>query len=106
MFLQGLGKHQRYARSLLAEAIVALVLLMIAIPRWGIEGAAWVSAALMLLNRGVVTSWLVSKTIRLSCGQYLRSVYGAPLLATLPALALSIWLRSTILPGTKLLQIL
>ncbi len=106
MLLQGLGKHQRYARSLLVEAIAALVLLLIAIPRWGIVGAAWVSASLMILNRGLNASRLVSQTIGLPFAQYVRSVYAPPALAMLPVLALSFWLRSTILPGNNWMQIL
>ena len=106
MLLQGLGKHQRYARSLLVEAVAALCLLAVAIPRWGIVGAAWVSASLMILNRGLVVSRLVSKTIDMPFAQYVWSVYGPPALAMLPGLALSFWLRSTVLPGNNWMQIL
>lgn len=106
MLLQGLGKHQRYARSLLVEAVAALVLLVIAIPRWGIIGAAWVSASLMILNRGLIASRLVSHTIGVPFVQYVRGVYAPPALAMLPVLALSFWLRSTILPGNNWMQIL
>jgi len=106
MLLQGLGKHQRYAQTLLVEAVVALLLLIVAIPRWGIAGAAWVSASLMVVNRGLIASRLVSQTIGLPFAQYLRGVYAPPALAMLPVLALSFWLRSTILPGNNWLQIL
>jgi len=99
MLLQGLGKHQRYARSLLVESIVALPLLAIAIPRWGIVGAAWISASLMVLNRGVAASWLVSKTVGIPFAKYVRNVYGAPLLAMLPVLALAFWMRSVLSLG-------
>ena len=105
MLLQGLGKHQNYARSLLAEAILALVLLAVAIPRWGILGAAWVSAALMILNRGLIASWLVSRTLDVSFGEYVGKVYAPPLLAMLPVLALCFWLRATVLPGSGWLQL-
>ena len=105
MLLQGLGEHQRYARSLLMEALAALFLLAMAIPRWGILGAAWVSASLMILNRGLIASWLVSKTLGLSFAHYVRSVYARPALAAAPVLALSFWLRSTILPGNNWTQI-
>ena len=105
MLLQGLGKHQRYARSLLVEALAALLLLVIAIPRWGLAGAAWVSASLMIVNRGLNVSRLVSKAVGLPVFRYMRSVYAAPALAMLPVLAFSFWLRSTILPGTNWLQI-
>jgi O-antigen/teichoic acid export membrane protein len=104
MLLQGLGKHQRYARSLLVEAVAGVLLLMVVIPRWGIVGAAWVAAALAVVNRGLVASWLVSRTVGFSFAQYVRSVYAAPMVTMLPMLALSFWLRSTILPGNGWLQ--
>jgi O-antigen/teichoic acid export membrane protein len=105
MLLQGLGKHQRYARSLLLEALAVLILLAIAIPRWGIVGAAWVSAALMTLNRGFIASWLVSKTLGLRFARYVLGVYAAPIAVMAPMLALALWLRSTILPGSSWIQI-
>ena len=106
MLLQGLGKHQRYAWSLLAEAVVALPVLAVAIPRWGIVGAAWVSASLMILNRGLVASWLVSKTLGLPFVRYVKVVYAAPTFAMLPVLALSLWLRSALLHGENWTQLL
>ena len=106
MLLQGLGRHQSYARSLLAEAVLAILLLLIAIPRWGILGAAWVSAGLMILNRGLNASRLISKTLGLPIAEYLRSVYARPVLSMLPVLALSFRLRETVLPGANWVQIL
>jgi O-antigen/teichoic acid export membrane protein len=105
MLLQGLGKHQGYARSLMLEAVAALILLWVVIPRWGIVGAAWVIAALMILNRGLVASWLISRTLGISFSQYVQSVYVGPALAMLPVVALSLWLRATILPGSNWIQI-
>ena len=106
MLLQGLGKHQRYARSLLAEAIAGFVLLWLVVPRWGIVGAAWVVAVLMIANRGLVASWLISRTIGLSFGAYLASVYLRPMLAALPVAGIALWLRAAILPGNSWAQIL
>jgi len=100
MLLQGLGRHQRYARSLLCEAVGGFVLLWFVVPRWGIVGAAWVVAALMILNRGLVASWLISRTVGLSFGSYVKAVYFRPLLATLPVLGVAQWL-----PGTTWSQI-
>jgi O-antigen/teichoic acid export membrane protein len=105
MLLQGLGKHQRYARNLFFEAVAALLLLVVAIPRWGIVGAAWVSASLMILNRGLIASWLVSKTVGLPFARYVRSVYGPPVLTMLPVFAVAEWLRSSVLPGNSSTQI-
>jgi O-antigen/teichoic acid export membrane protein len=105
MLLQGLGKHQRYARTLFAEAVVALALLVVVIPRWGIVGAAFVSAVLMIVNRGIVASWLVSSTVGVSFPCYVRGVYGGPMLAMLPVLALSFWLRRSVFPSGDGLQV-
>ena len=97
MLLQGLGKHQRYARALFVEAVAALLLLVVVIPRWGIVGAAWMTAALTVLNRGLVASWLVSRTLGITFLVYVRSVYARPFAAMLPILALSVWLRLGVL---------
>ncbi|HLG99926.1 MAG TPA: oligosaccharide flippase family protein [Bryobacteraceae bacterium] len=106
MLLQGLGKHQSYARTLLVEAICAVLLLWIAIPRWGIAGAAWVTSALMIINRGLVTSWLASKTVGVPFFVYVRNVYARPLLAMAPAAGIALWLRSSVLPGGNLTQMI
>jgi O-antigen/teichoic acid export membrane protein len=105
MLLQGVGKHRGYSRSLLVEAIAGLALLVVVIPRWGILGAAWVSAALTIVNRGVVGSWLVSRTLGLSFAGYVRSVYWRPLAAMLPVLALSAWLRPGIIADVVLVAV-
>jgi O-antigen/teichoic acid export membrane protein len=105
MLLQGLGKHQRYARSLLVEAVAGVLLLFVVIPRWGIVGAAWVVTSLMILNRGLVASWLISGTVGISFGRYLLSVYAWPAIAALPIVGLAYGLRSTILPGANWMQI-
>ncbi|HYL37274.1 MAG TPA: oligosaccharide flippase family protein [Bryobacteraceae bacterium] len=105
MLLQGLGRHQRYARSLLMEAVAGVLLLLVAIPRWGIVGAAWVAASLMILNRGLVASWLISRTVGISFTHYLQSVYAWPALIALPVFGMACWLRSTALPGANWIQI-
>jgi O-antigen/teichoic acid export membrane protein len=106
MLLQGLGRHQRYARSLLVEAVAGFVLLWFVVPRWGIAGAAWMVASLMILNRGLVASVLISRTVGLSFGAYVRAVYFRPLLAALPVFGIALWLRATTLPGNTWAQIL
>lgn len=105
MLLQGLGRHRGYARSLLAEAVAQFAALWLVVPRWGILGAAWVAAALMILNRGVVASWLISRVIGLSFGAYVQAVYIRAMLAALPAFAAALWLRMSILPGNTWQQI-
>ena len=94
MLLQGLGRHQRYARGLLAEAVAGVVLLVAVIPRWGIVGAAWVVTSLMILNRGVYASWLASRVIGLRFWEYAQSVYLRPAMVALPVALCAFWIRS------------
>jgi len=103
--LLGLGKHQRYAKGLLAESVLAIVALWFIIPRSGILAAAFTIAALMLINRGLFAPWLVARTLGIGFASFMRNIYVWPLLAALPVLALAYVLRATVLPGTTWLQI-
>jgi hypothetical protein len=69
------------------------------VPRFGILGAAWVSAALMIAARGVYTPWLVSRALDCSFRRYMAGIYIRPLLTAVPALAVAWALKITILPG-------
>ncbi len=106
MLLQGMGRHQGYARAVFAEAVAGLLLAIAIIPRWGILGAAWLGAALTVLDRGLIGAWIVSRTLRLKLAKFLWSVYGPPLLAALPVLMLAMWLRAASAPGIGWIQIL
>ena len=106
MLLLGLGKHQRYAKGLFAEAMITVVSLWFVIPRWGIIGAAWICAVVMILNRGLFAPWLVSKTLSLGFGHYMGTIYISPLAAAVPVLAIAYMARATVLPGANWLQIL
>jgi len=103
--LLGLGKHQRYAKGLLAEAVLAMLALCLVIPRWGILAAAWTVAALMLVNRGLFAPWLVARTLGIGFGYFMRNIYVRPLLAAAPVLAIAYAARAELLPGTTWLQI-
>jgi O-antigen/teichoic acid export membrane protein len=105
MLLQGLGRHQRYAKGLLIEAVLTVAVLWMVIPRWGIIGAAWTCSVLMILNRGFLAPWLVSKTLSIPFGHYMGSIYVRPLLAAAPVLAIAYALHATVLPGTNLVQV-
>jgi O-antigen/teichoic acid export membrane protein len=105
MLLLGLGKHQRYAKGLFAEAVIAVAALWLVIPRWGIIGAAWTCSILMILNRGVFAPWLVCKTLSLGFSQYMGTIYIRPLVVAAPAIALAYLARATILPGVNWFQI-
>lgn len=105
MLLQGLGKHKSYALGLVAEAAVGIVLMIWAIPHYGIVGAAWVLSVLMILDRGIFIPWVVSRVTGLGYAKYLHGVYTWPLVTAIPALVFGWWLRASILPGTGWLQI-
>lgn len=88
--LFGLGRHGGYARGLVVEAILYVAALMYVAPHYGILGAAWTSAALMIAVRGVYTPWLVSLALEYSFISYMRGIYVRPLLVGVPVAAL-VW---------------
>ena len=104
--LYGLGKHPRYAYSLLIEAILSSAAIYVAIPRYGIVGAAWVTAVFMVLNRGLVTSWLFCQGVERGVGAYLRGVYLRPTLAGIPVFLGGWWIKVHWLPGKKWIEVL
>jgi O-antigen/teichoic acid export membrane protein len=99
MLLQGLGRHQRYARGVMTEAILCVAILVWIIPRYGTMGAAWVISILMILNRGLFTPWLVSREMSLSFPRFVASIYVWPFLSAVPAFAIATSLKFSVLPG-------
>jgi O-antigen/teichoic acid export membrane protein len=87
--LFGVGKHGGYARALMVEAVVYLAALSYVVPRYGIWGAAWTQAILMIAVRGIATPWLVSRALDCSFWGYMSGIYVRPLLAAVPTLALA-----------------
>ena len=104
--LFGVGKHGGYARALMVEAVAYLAVLAWVVPRYGILGAAWAQAILMILVRGLCTPWLVSRALACSFPAYMSGIYIRPLLAAVPALALAVALKLTILPGNNLQELI
>jgi len=105
MLLLGMARHQRYAQSMVVEMLLGLGLLVVTIPRYGIVGAAWVTAGLMAANRGLYLSYLVSRNIEISLARYLYEVYAGPVFSAIPALVIMGVLRETILPGSSWFQL-
>lgn len=60
----------------------------------------------MILNRGLLAPWLVSKTLSLGFGHYMGTIYVRPLSAAVPVIALAYLAHATVLPGANWLQIL
>lgn len=104
--LYGLGKHRSYARSLLVEAGLSIPLMFFAIPRYGILGAAVVSAALMALNRGLLTPYLFCRQIHCRWPAYMLSIYARPVLTAVPVTACLLILKRSSLPGDRLPQLI
>jgi O-antigen/teichoic acid export membrane protein len=97
--LYGLGKHRSYARSLVVEAGISIPLMLFAIPRYGILGAAVVSSVLMALNRGLLTPYLFCREIHYRWLTYMLSIYVRPVLTALPVTALLLILKRSSLKG-------
>lgn len=106
MLLLGLGKHQRYAKGLFVEAVLTVAALWLVIPRYGIIGAAWTCAILMLVNRGLFAPWLVTRTLSLGFAHYMTAIYIRPLATAVPVIAIAFFARVQFLPGDNWLQIL
>lgn len=105
MLLQGLGRHQNYARGVMAEAIICIAALIWVIPRYGINGVAWALTILMSVNRGLLTPWLVSREMKFSFPRFVASIYFLPFVSSIPAFAFALLLKRTILPGQTWIQI-
>lgn len=103
--LYGVGRHGGYARGLVVEAVLYVIALIWVLPRYGILGAAWVSAVLMIAVRGLYTPWLVSRALDYSFLAYMRRIYLRPLLVAAPAAALAWGLHSRWLPGQTWFQL-
>ncbi len=104
--LYGLGKHRGYAYSLLVEAILGMIAMYLAIPRYGIMGAAWITSVLMVLNRGLFTSWLFCEGVRRNFGGYLGGIYAGPILIAIPVFAGAWWIKLRWLPGRTWAEVL
>jgi O-antigen/teichoic acid export membrane protein len=103
--LFGLAQHQKYAYGLLAEALGNFGLSLLVIPRYGILGAAWVSAILMIAVRGLYTPWLLCRVLKTDMAEYMGSIFVRPVLTALPVLLLTWWCKQSLLPGSTLIQL-
>jgi O-antigen/teichoic acid export membrane protein len=103
--LFGLGKHQGYAFTLLTEAIGSSLMMLFVVPKFGIIGAAWVSATWMILARGFWVPHLVCKQLGCHYPAYMASIYTRPVLIGLPVCGLAILLKQRLFPGDSLMQL-
>ena len=105
MLLMGLARYQWYSRGLFVEAVAVFAGLWYVLPRYGILGAAWVTAIAMTLNRGLFLPWLVSRVMNFNYFWFMNSTYTRPFLAAAPVYALALWLSTTFLPGKTWLEL-
>jgi O-antigen/teichoic acid export membrane protein len=103
--LYGMAKHGPFAISLLAESFLSLTGMALALPHYGIFGAACVSAGLAIINRGFITPFLVCRQLPYNYLHYMGSIYLRPLLSGIPVIGLAILFRSSWLPGKTILQL-
>ena len=89
--LFGLAKHAVLARAVLVEAILSVAGLWYAIPRYGIFSAACIAAALMIVSRGIVVPYAVSRYLEVDYRTYLWGIYGKALMIGTP-IAIVTWL--------------
>lgn len=103
--LCGLGTHKIYARTLLAEALLAVAGMAFVIPRYGILGAAVVTATLALLNRGIVCGILAARQLKVPALDYLAQIYVRPFVAGSVAAAVLLWLKLHSIAGRSWFQL-
>jgi O-antigen/teichoic acid export membrane protein len=103
--LFGMAKHGKFAVSVIAESILALLGMALVLPRYGIFGGACVAAGLMIVNRGMITPLIVCRALPYSYFRYMTSIYIRPLLCAVPVVGLALWLKSSWLPGQTVVQL-
>ena len=104
--LFGIGKHKGYSQGLWVEAALNVTGMFILIPRFGIMGAAWAAAIPMIAVRGIYTPALLCRNTGGGFVEFMRSIFVAPLLSALPAIALGFYLRERFLPGNTWPQLI
>ena len=97
--LYGLGKHQTVSRLLLVESVLSMLLIYHFATRADLVSAAAASAALMVLNRGVVTPYLLCRQLTYPVRRYVVEIAARPLAAGLFVAAILWVCRVTWLAG-------
>jgi O-antigen/teichoic acid export membrane protein len=104
--LFGMAKHNVYAKALIAEAALNLIGMALVLPRYGIVGAAWVACIGGILNRCLLTSYLLCLNLNLRWLTFLRSIYVIPLLIALPTAALGSAMKAYGITGRSWIELL
>jgi O-antigen/teichoic acid export membrane protein len=104
--LYGMAKHGPFAISLLLESGLSILGMALALPHYGIFGAACVCSALAIINRGLITPYLVCRQLPYNYLDYMGSIYLRPLLCGIPVIGLAILFRQSWLPGQTIMQLI
>lgn len=98
--LFGMARHQVYSRTLVLEGLLAFAGFLVVLPRYGIVGAAWAIAGLAVLNRGLVTPFLLCRYLDISYARFMGAIYVRPLLLAVPVTAGGLLLKQQMPGGT------
>lgn len=104
--LYGLAKHATYSKALIAEGVLALAAMAFVLPGYGILGAACVSAVFAIINRAILTPFLLCRLMDFSLARYLKEIYFTPLLVSAPVLVYAMWLKSHLVSGRNWFELI
>jgi len=99
------GGQKWYARILMIEAALFLLLVPATLGQYGLVGAAIVISTLAVLSRGLGIAWLLARKINISYYSFLFQVYAVPLTILAFVMLLLIGLRTFWLPGANILEL-
>lgn len=104
--LFGIAKHGAFGVLTVVESLLALAGMALVLPRYGLFGTVCVVATLAILNRGLITPWLVCHYLHYSYLRYMAGIYTRPLLSAIPLLGLALWIKSYWLSGRTWFELL
>jgi O-antigen/teichoic acid export membrane protein len=97
--LMSIGRYTAFSLTLFAESVVVVGGVALAVPRFGLVGAAAVFSAAMIVSRTLVLSRLFAREFAVRQWVFLRAVYTRPLMLIAASIT---WLwasREWLLPG-------
>ena len=97
--LYGLARHQAFSVLLVCEAVISSALVFYFARSGSVWLAAIACAAAMILNRGLLTPWLLCRYLRYPLARYLTAVIVPPVTAGLLTGLVMMICHSTWLPG-------
>jgi O-antigen/teichoic acid export membrane protein len=82
--LFGLGRHRMYSLSAIFEAVAGTILMILFARRGGVVSIAVISACMMVLVRGFITSSLFCNRLGMDWVRFCRFIYVRPLILAVP----------------------